>query len=193
MNIAVFGGSFNPIHFGHLIAAQEILWSGMAEEVWFMPCYKNPLKQNGMTDTAKDRLEMVSLSIEGNPKLRVSELELKRKGESYTIETIRELKKSFPEHGFHWVMGSDLVEEFHKWKEAKEIVKEVKIIVFPLPDFKEINNELIKNSEPLIVNTPITTNISSSLIRERVKRNKPVDYLITRKVQTYLQEHELYK
>jgi len=189
MKIGVFGGSFNPIHNGHLNAAKEILRLTEVEEIWFMPCYKNPLKK-GNSVSLEQRLEMAKLAVEGLKGLKASDFEIKNKI-CYSLDSIRALKKEFPQHEFYFILGSNLVQEFSKWKQPREIVKEVSIIIVPLPELKEIKEKLLENA--LVLRKAKRVNVSSTMVRERVRAGKSIKGLVPAAVEQYIKENNLYK
>ncbi|MBU2100305.1 nicotinate-nicotinamide nucleotide adenylyltransferase, partial [Candidatus Micrarchaeota archaeon] len=104
MKIGVFGGSFDPIHSGHLTAAEQVLEKKVCDKIWFMPCFQNPLKKELIT--AEHRKKMVELAVEGNTNFELSDFELKKEKTTFTVDTIKELKKEFPEHEFYFIIAS---------------------------------------------------------------------------------------
>lgn len=173
MKIALLGGSFDPPHLGHLIMAVQMKEKFLMDEVWFIPCYEHAFGKQ--LSPADHRLAMCKLIEDGN--IKASDIEIKRKKVSYTIDTLRELTALYPEHEFHWIIGSDQEEDFHKWKNAEELRKKYRFIVFPRG---EDRNDLI------------TTNISSTFIRNRIAVGKPVTHLVTAAVEEYIYKFKLY-
>ena len=190
MKIGLFGGTFDPIHNGHLIAAQEALEYAKLNEVWFLPCIRNVLKENSPAE-AEHRTKMIELAVSSNPKFKLSDFELKN-NLTYTIDTVCELKKAFPEHEFHWIMGSTLAGQFRKWKNAEQLAKEIKFIIVPTPELFEIENSSLAGSNPLILNSTLRTNIYSTTVREKIKNKQDISYLVPEKVKAYIEEHKLY-
>ena len=127
MKIGILGGTFNPPHVGHLILAQEVTDVLGLDKVFFIPTNISPHKKS--EPNASSRFNMVELAVSGNSSFEVLDLELKRGGVSYTIDTIRQLKQENPNDEFYLIMGSDLANEFSSWKNCREIKKEVKIAV----------------------------------------------------------------
>lgn len=162
--VAVLGGTFDPPHFGHLWLAKTTLATGLVDEVWLMPNFSHPWREP--IAKAQDRLAMCQF-LE-NKKIRASKIEIKRKGKSYTIDTVRELKIRY-HYDFFWLMGSDRLIDLNKWKRTRELLKETEFIVFP---------RMIK--------------ISSSKIRERVKKGQSISDLVPKEVEEYIRKHKLY-
>lgn len=142
-SIAVFGGSFSPIHVGHLGVAGAILERGLADEVWLMPCRRNPLKADAPDLSDAERLDLIRKAVSYGEaegilsagKVRVSEIELHRPAPSYTIDTMRILEEEHPGSRFRLVMGSDSYLGFDSWKEASRLEKQYCPIVYPRPGF----------------------------------------------------------
>lgn len=184
MNIALLGGSFNPPHNGHLMIAQQVLDFSDSDEVWFLPNYnQTPPK---LVAPAEDRLAMTKLlSI---PRSRVSTIEIDHNLSGETIAILPFLPK---EHIFSFVIGSDQLSMFHLWKDWQKLIKAMPFWVFPRYGYpneplydgmKVVNHELL-----------IGTNISSTKIRDRVKRGLAIDQFVPATVAEYIYEHSLYQ
>jgi len=204
MKIAILGGSFDPPHLGHLLIAQQIIEFAEVDQVWLMPNYSttahHKVFQKQLSPSA-DRLAMTKLLV--NDQIKVSDFELKFNKESLTITTLRELSKQHPEHTFYWVTGSDKLETFHLYDDWQEIIWKYHIIIFPREHMLWHLNERVKESlelqsipENVIVlhnKDLILSNISSTAIRERVKKGLPIEFLVTPRVEEYIRKHKLYK
>ncbi len=188
MKIGLFGGSFDPVHFGHLISAKQIIDKKICDEIWFIPCFQNPLKKK--PTKAEHRKKMIEIAIKNEKQIKLNETELNQKKTTYTIDTIKKLKKEFPEHEFYFVIGSKVLKEINEWKDYLELLKEVKLIVLPNP-FTEIPEE-IKKFNPIELNSTLSSNISSTLIRKKIKENKNVLSLLPETVFDYIKENKLY-
>lgn len=129
MHIAILGGSFNPVHNGHLQIAKTALKKLPIQEVWFMPSKDTPLKETVLA-SFKDRCELLQLAIKPYKHMRICKLEGKLDGTSYTIRTVEELKKRYPQHSFCWLIGDDQARQFDAWKEPDRLKKEVEFYVF---------------------------------------------------------------
>ncbi len=187
MNIAVFGGRFDPPHFGHLLVAEQVLEKmTKIDQVWLLPANTHPWKK--MAASPLHRLNMTKfLETE---KIKVSDLDIKRNGETYTIDTVRILKKD-QANKYFWVCGSDTLKEFSRWKNYKQLSKLVPFLVFPrgyyqikkLPEgFSIVKNKGL-----------ITTNFSSTIIRKRIKMGLSITGLVPEKVEEYIRKHNLYQ
>ncbi|MCX7836380.1 MAG: nicotinate-nucleotide adenylyltransferase [candidate division WOR-3 bacterium] len=190
--IGLFGGTFDPPHIAHLIIAEEVLFSLSLSKIIFIPTFYPPHKVN--IASFEHRFKMLNLAIENNERFIISDIEKKIK-ESYNIEssysiyTIRELKKLYSNEELYFIIGSDQYLDFKNWHQSEEILKEIKVCVllrygYPLPK-KEDNKNLLLLPVPQLA-------IKSSEIRERIKNNKPFRYFLPEKVYKYIIENKLY-
>lgn len=168
MNIGIFGGSFNPIHTGHLRLARALIRKGFLDELWLMVSPLNPLKQ-GRNDILDDkaRLELVRLATTHDANIRVCDLEMHMPRPSYMVRTLEALRDSYPQHQFTLVIGSDNWLRFPQWKDSDEIMRHHPILIYPRPGY-----ELDASTLPpgvRLVNTPLL-DISSTQIREAIAR-----------------------
>jgi nicotinate-nucleotide adenylyltransferase len=190
MKIGIYGGSFDPIHNGHLITAQAVKEMRGLDKILFIPSYISPHKQDVVTSDAKHRVNMIELAIEGVPYFEYSDSELKREAVSYTIDTIRELKKKYDY--IELIIGYDNIFKFHTWREPDEILHLAKLVVLRrklnLPRGKQ--NRFYRAA--VFVKSPFIQ-ISGSVIRKRVRENQPVNFLVPDKVRDYIIQHNLYK
>lgn len=188
MKIGILGGTFNPIHIGHLILAEEAREKLGLDKVIFVPTFLPPHKDNSNIAPASDRLTMIKLAIEGNKYFIVSDLEIKRNGRSYTIDTIKEFKDKFGSDDLYFIIGSDLLKYLEEWKDLNEIIKIVKFIAATRPGYP-------LEKMPSYINTlPIrAVDISAFGIRECVKENKSFRYLLPERVYNYIKKRGLYK
>lgn len=132
--LAVFGGSFDPVHNGHLALAQAVVAADLADEVLFIPARRPPHKQTRELSSGHHRLEMLRLAIEQSPACSVSDIELERsEGFSFTFDTLSVLRQVFPEHGLYFLLGMDSLRDLHTWHRAGELVQHFDFIVYPRP------------------------------------------------------------
>jgi nicotinate-nucleotide adenylyltransferase len=188
MKIGILGGTFNPIHIGHLILAEEAREKLGLDKVIFMPTYLPPHKEAlGIAD-AQARLAMVKLAIEGNSYFSVSDKEIKRDGRSYTIDTIRELKKEHPQDEIYFIIGSDLLKYLEDWKDLFEVARLVKFIAATRPGYP-------LEKIPSYINTLAirAVDVSGFQIRERIKQSRSFRYLVPESVYQYITENKLYE
>jgi nicotinate-nucleotide adenylyltransferase len=187
MTIALFGGRFDPPHYGHLLVAEQVLEKmPQIDQVWLLPANTHPWKK--MVAAASHRLNMTKFLEMG--RIKVSDLDIKRGGQTYTIETIRILKKETANRYF-WLCGSDTIKEFHRWKDFQELVKLIPFLVFPRSghQIKDLPQgfSLIRNKNL------ITTSLSSTMVRERIKNGLSITGLVPEEVEEYIRKHNLYK
>ena len=188
MRIGILGGTFNPIHTGHLILAEETREKIGLEKVIFVPAYLPPHKDDSDIVQAEHRLTMVKLAIRGNPDFEVSDLEIKRDGRSYTIDTLKELKVIYPREELYFIIGSDLLEYLDEWKDLDEIIKLVKFIVATRPGYA------LDKIPSRITTIPIrAVDISGFEIRKAIRENKSFRYLVPQAVYDYIKKERLYR
>ena len=186
MKIGILGGTFNPPHLGHLILAQEVAQKARLSKVLFVPTNIPPHKES-YGATAADRLKMVGLLIGEDKRFEVSDIEIKRGGISYTIDTVRELKAQYPKDRFYLILGSDLANNLTGWRYFDELKNEIEIIVAKRRDYP-----LGKKGAYWTVGI-LQMGISSSYIRNLIKKRFSVKYLVTSRVARYIARHKLYR
>lgn len=187
MNVGILGGSFDPPHFGHLLVARQAREIMGLDEVWLMPYFAH--NWDTTVSQARDRLHMTRLIEEEG--IKVSDEEMVQPEKSYTIDTVRRLKQKFP-HTFHWIVGSDVLGEFHRWKEPAALQKETTFFVFPRHGFP-MPDVLPQGFLPVSSPDLVTSNISSTIVRNRLVKSLSVVGLIPEAVLGYIREHGLYK
>lgn len=155
MKIGIFGGSFDPIHNGHIRLAQYALAHTDLEQLWLMVSPRNPLKEHGPIATDQQRLEMARLAVDGIPGIEVSDFEFHLSIPSYTYNTLTELQKTYPEHKFRLLIGGDNWTNFYKWRNPDEIISQFGLIIYPRPDesLSPINNNLKLTTDNLKLTT----------------------------------------
>src|SRR5690349_2477380 len=151
MKIGLYFGSFNPIHAGHLIIANHVLNETALDKLWFVVSPQNPFKANGLLNEY-DRLHLVKLATEDDPRIKVSDIEFSLPKPSYTINTLAYLNEKYPEHEFSIIMGSDSFQNLHKWKNADVIIARYPIYVYRRPDFEIVNSI---NAKLTVVEAPL--------------------------------------
>ena len=191
MRIGIYGGSFNPIHKGHMQLAASIVAQGMVDELWLLVSPLNPLKSGEVSDIAEyeHRLKMAELATEGIEGVKVSDFERHLPLPSYTITTLGELGKAFPEHEFVLVIGADNWERFPRWYHADEILANYQILIYRRPGC-ELNEKALPSSVQ-VVDTPLY-DVSSTEIRESVKKGRMMRRWLDARVARYIKKHQLY-
>lgn len=175
MRTALFFGSFNPVHIGHLAIANYIAEFGNVDEVWFVVSPHNPHKDKNTLLPERERYNMILESIADYPKFRVSDIEFKLPQPSYTIHTLTHLREKYPTREFSLVLGSDNLVNFHKWKNADLILQNYPLIVYPRPDTSADVYE--KYPQISKINAPLM-DISSSFIREALRAGKDIRFFV---------------
>ncbi|MBK8954263.1 MAG: nicotinate-nucleotide adenylyltransferase [Saprospiraceae bacterium] len=191
MQIALYFGSFNPIHTGHLIIAQHIANLGEVDQVWLVVSPHNPFKAKASLANDYDRLHLVNLSVEDNPKIRSCSIEFSLPQPSYTIDTLTHLEEKYPQHRFSLILGSDNLPTLHKWKNGDLILEKYKIYVY-----KRVGTDVPKayEGQPSLhfCDAPLL-DISASYIRECIQNGKSVRYMVADRVFEYLDGSNMYK
>ncbi|MFH0855065.1 MAG: nicotinate-nucleotide adenylyltransferase [Candidatus Omnitrophota bacterium] len=188
LKIGILGGTFNPVHIGHLILAEEAREKLGLGRIIFVPANLPPHKENGDIAQAHDRLTMLKLSIKGNKHFGVSDIEIKRQGRSYTIDTIREFKKRFLSDELYFIIGSDLLKYLDAWKDLGEINKMVKFVAATRPGYP-------LESIPAYIETLKirAVDVSGFEVRQCIKENKSFRYLVPEAVFGFINKKGLYK
>ena len=197
--LAIMGGTFDPIHMGHLVTAEEVRHEFHVDEVLFVPTGHPPHKSNINMTTCEHRYLMTVLATAANPYFKVSRIEIEREGVTYTIDTIKELKRIYGnEVQLYFITGADAVHKMLSWKESAELLQICDFVAVTRPGYNK--EELIDQIEEL--NKQYETNIhflevpalaiSSSDIRRRLNEMKPIKYLVPQEIENYIKKHELY-
>ncbi|MDD3520206.1 MAG: nicotinate-nucleotide adenylyltransferase [Actinomycetota bacterium] len=204
MKIGIMGGTFNPIHHGHLVTAAEALNQFELEKVIFIPSGDPPHKDYREEEIAEHRYLMTVIATSSNSNFFVSRIEIDRKGKSYTIDTLKELKSI---HGadteFFFITGADAILEILTWKKTEEIINLCYMIAATRPGYNLLRLEELKKDFARITNNNVEDKIlvmevpalaiSSTDIRERIRSNRPIDYLVPEGVSNYILKHGLYR
>jgi nicotinate-nucleotide adenylyltransferase len=189
MNIGLYFGSFNPIHTGHLIIANQALNLTSLEKIWFIVSPQNPLKEYDTLLPASKRLDLVKSAVSADKRFSVSDVEFHLSKPSYTVNTLHYLGKKYSRHRFSIIMGSDSYSSLDKWKNFESIINEYHIFVYPRPDVK-LRNKLMPGVK--ILDAPLLS-ISSTEIRELIKKRKSIRYLVPEKVRKEIEKNDYYK
>jgi nicotinate-nucleotide adenylyltransferase len=188
----VLGGSFNPVHRGHLFAARLALEEADLEEVVFVPAARPPHKPDGDLAPALDRLTMLQAALEGESDMFLSEVELRVGGPRYTVETLSTLSEESPDSRFIFVLGMDSLRDLPGWKDPERILGEHGVIAIDRPGLPSVDlDPLWKDRVKAVSGNPFA--ISSTVIRQRVAAGKPIRHLVNREVEAYILERGLYR
>lgn len=198
MKIGIIGGTFDPIHLGHLIAAEEAMLGLKFDKMFFIPAGRPWLKAKRKITPAEDRCEMVRLAIAGQPRFELSTVEVERPGPSYTAETIMMLREKLGGKArLYFLLGCDSLSQLPLWKNPAQIIAGCHLVALPRregspPGLGPLEKEIPGLSRKVIwLDMPII-DISSTGIRRRVARGLSIRYLVPRAVELYIKEHRLY-
>jgi len=194
MRICLYGGTFDPPHNGHMAIAEQCRKNLNIDRILFIPAFLAPHKTNVKISSAKDRLAMLRLAIQPYPGLEISELEIDRKGISYSIDTIIQIKKalSLNSENLYFLIGADSLAELHTWRQPERILDESRVVVAGRPHYSMDDVPVDYRNRVEILSNPLM-DISSTEIRQKVERHESVRYLIPESVADYINIHKLYR
>jgi nicotinate-nucleotide adenylyltransferase len=192
MKIGFLGGSFDPVHFGHLIAAQDVYEQYHLDRLYLVPAAQAPLKPNDVQSTPADRRAMLQAACEWDGRLQIADDELMRGGISYTIDSVRLFRARFPHDELYWIIGGDQVPQLHKWKDIGELVRLVEFIFLERPGHPakahpEVPGLKLHRCDGHLIE------ISSSELRRRVAAGLALHYFCPQKVIAYIEDKKLYR
>lgn len=189
MQIGLYFGSFNPIHHGHLIIANFVCQNSNLDQLWFVVSPQNPLKPSAGLLNEYHRLYLVNMAIDGENKLRASDIEFKLPRPSFTIDTLTYLQEKYPQHQFSVIMGSDSYQNIGNWKNYQQILTDYRVFVYLRAGF-EINSNA--NANITIMNAPLLQ-ISATHIRNNIRSKKSIRYLVPDKVMEEIERNGYYQ
>ena len=199
MRIGLFGGTFDPIHLGHLILAERCREEAGLEQIWFLPSYAPPHKSERAITRFEQRCEMVALATTGQQAFRVERIEKELPPPSFTSETLAELQARHPDHEFSLVIGGDSLRDFSTWHEPQKVIELARLVAVPRPGAIPVTPGVLALQLGLppervrltLVECPAIA-IASRDIRARVAAGKTIRYLVPRSIEEYLRERKLY-
>jgi nicotinate-nucleotide adenylyltransferase len=201
MRIGIFGGTFDPVHLGHLILAEQCREQGRLDQVWFIPAAAPPHKLDRTVAPFERRVEMLRFALAGNPAFQINELEKDRAGPSYTVDTLTELRRQQPDHDYFLLIGTDTMADLPTWREPGRIVQMAGLLIWQRPGHPPQTTDQLRCALRLpdqveirlqVVDGPLI-DISSSDLRRRAALGRTIRYLVPRGVEQYIVEKRLYR
>lgn len=191
--VGVFGGTFDPPHLGHLVAAGEAAYRCRLDEVVFVPTGDPWQKQHRNVTDAAARLEMTRSAVESDPLFRVSTCDIDRDGPTYAVDTVADVRAEYDgDVDLHFIIGADSLENLHTWHRVEELSKAVKFIALNRPGHSRSQVDTSFGVEVEFIDMP-AVDLSSTECRERVRAGEPIRYLVADRVAAYIGEHALYR
>lgn len=192
VKIGFLGGSFDPVHFGHLMAAQDAYEQFHLDRLVLVPAAQAPLKPNDVQSSAEDRLEMLRVATEWDKRFEISDFELREGGVSYTIDSARHFRALYPNDQLYWIIGGDQLPQLHLWKSITELAQLVEFIFLERPGFPAKPQTAIPGLRLHRCDGHLLA-ISSTELRERTRKNLSLDYFVPHKAIVYIKERCLYR
>ena len=189
MNIGLYFGSFNPVHHGHLIIASHVVQSTSLDQVWFVVSPQNPLKPSAGLLNEYHRLYLIRAAIDGENRLRATDIEFKLPRPSYTVDTLTYICEKFPGHNFSIVMGSDSYQNLRKWKNYEHLLRNTEFYIYVRAGFEDIPD--YAGAHTHILEAPLLQ-ISATHIRETIKAGKSIRYLVPDVVKEEIERNRYY-
>ena len=198
MRLGIYGGTFDPVHYGHLLLAEQCREQCALDEIWFIPAHQAPHKQGTAGTPGKARSEMLGFAVAGIPQFKVSHRELDRGGTSYTVDTLQELHDEEPSRELFFLIGADSLDDLPTWRQPDRIAELATIVAVnrgdrPLPAPEQLRGRL---GETLAARIRIVAmpgiDLSATDIRRRVREGRSIRFMVPRAVEAYIAEHGLY-
>jgi len=191
VKIGFLGGSFDPVHFGHLLAAQDAFEQHRLDRLVIVPAAQAPMKPNDVKSSAADRLAMLRASTEWDARFEVSDFELRKGGISYTIDSARHFRQLYPDDELYWVIGGDQLPRIHLWKDIGELAGLVEFIFLERPGYPVKATQEVPGLRLHRCDGHLLA-ISSTELRDRTRRGLSLDYFVPHKAIVYIREKGLY-
>jgi len=190
--LGLFGGTFDPPHLGHLALAEWARDTLRLDQVWFVPAGRPPHKRRADLSDSKDRLAMTRLAVRGQPAFRVSSVEARRDGPSFTVDTLRQVRDRYPGARRFLLIGADSLADLGHWRDPREIVRLATLVVAVRPGERAPRGKLVFGRRPVWLDNP-GLEVSSSTIRARARAGGSLRYLVPDAVARYIDRHRLYR
>lgn len=193
LRIGIMGGTFDPIHNGHLVAASEVAWNYDLDEVIFVPTGRPVFKLHQHVTNAEDRYLMTVIATSSNPRFTVSRVDIDRPGVTYTVDTLRDLHAQYPDADLYFITGADAVAEILRWKDSDELFRLARFVAVTRPGYSSDLSRLnLPKGRVDVLEIPALS-ISSTDVRQRAANHEPVWYLVPDGVVQYIAKHGLYR
>ncbi|WP_339063804.1 nicotinate-nucleotide adenylyltransferase [Tepidibacillus marianensis] len=193
--VGILGGTFDPIHIAHLIIADQSLFYGGLDEIWFMPARIPPHKQSRSITSVSQRVEMITRAIQDQSQYHLCTIELEREGPSYTLDTVKELKNRYSEYDFSFILGGDMIQYLPKWYGIQQLLSLIQFIGLQRSGYslrpKNEDEEQIFQQVKMIPMPQLE--ISSTFVRHWVREGRPLRYVVPYSVEQYIKENHLYE
>ena len=201
MRIGVFGGTFDPIHLGHLIMAEQCREQACLDQVWFVPAARPPHKSEADITFFERRAEMIALAVAGSLAFQINDLEKNRPGPSFTVETLETLKQTQPGNDYFWILGSDSLTDLPMWRAPARILELAGLLIVARPAHPVWSEEQLRAALHLEPDLPLRVtaiaspliDISSRDLRRRAAEGRSLRYMVPRAVECYIEQHRLYR
>lgn len=191
MRLGILGGCFDPIHLGHLLVAQDVLFKLKLSRIIFVPSFSPPHRPPPITPF-QHRVKMVQLAIKYNPKFKLSQIEKGRTGPSWTVDTLRQFRRLLPKASLYFILGYDQYRTIENWHNPGELTRLAKLVVISRPKISRPQLFSGHNSRRVLFLDVIPVAISAQAIRERLAKDASIRYLVTTEVAEYIYRHRLY-
>jgi nicotinate-nucleotide adenylyltransferase len=189
LRLGIYGGTFDPIHLGHLLLARDALEQMRLDAVLFVPCARSPFKSGHPRSGDAQRLALLRLALKGEPRFWLTRCELERPAPSYAIDTAREIHAAFPRAALFWMIGADQLARLDEWRRFDELRREVKFLLLE----RTTESSAAGGADAVLgLPHPRRVDISATEVRRRVRFRLPVDHLVTAPVAAYIRRHGLY-
>ncbi|MBK1877835.1 nicotinate-nucleotide adenylyltransferase [Pelagicoccus mobilis] len=190
--IGIIGGSFDPIHNGHLIIALDACEQFSLDRVLFVPAFQAPLKSKSPDASPAQRMQMVEKATEEEPRFLASDADYRFESTSYSVRTAATLKQDFPDADLHWILGADQIAQLHLWRDIEKLSEQVTFIAFERPGFKSTASPELPSHTRIKRGKLRQLDISSTEIRERLKSGQSAKYFLPANVFAYIKAENLY-